>query len=181
MGLDITVHPEIRVLDPHTCTDEDACYEAGHTHTYVYTCFENSFRGLPVLERDGETVSGFSHGSWVEDVAETWSFRAGSYSGYNAFRSSLQEAAWGEDVEMDWDAYEIAKDPKWMSMPFIELIAFADNEGVIGPDACADLRWDFTAYEDEVLARLDPGWHDKYQTWKKAFEDTAWHGMVEFH
>ena len=90
-------------------------------------------------------------------------FRAGSYSGYNQWREALSEMGQPGD--------------------FLELIDFADNEGVIGPIVAAKLAGDFQRNAVEAAARTDwQGWFARqYALWQAAFEMAADGGAVAFH
>ncbi|MGE7623170.1 hypothetical protein ACQKMD_08985 [Viridibacillus sp. NPDC096237] len=97
--------------------------------------------------------------------AEVFRFRAGSYSGFNWWRSKLEQFSNNE--------------------AFQELINFADNEGVIGFVVAKKLAKDF--YDNAEKAKdfadtLDEGeyWIDLYRNWQKAFEMAADNGAVEF-
>ena len=73
-------------------------------------------------------------------------FRAGSYSGYNEWRDHLARMAVGMSAKKIWAS-------GWKG-PFVELINFPDNEGVIGPVVAAKLAKDFAEFEhraEEVL------------------------------
>ena len=108
-------------------------------------------------------------------------FRAGSYSGYNAWREELAELAGYPLTEGDrglrhdsgaWDATE---------GPFWELINFADNEGTIGPVVSAKLAKDFAAYQEKADTHPSGHFRDLYAQWRIAFEDAAQDGAVDFH
>lgn len=105
----------------------------------------------------------------VYTFAETMRFRAGSYGGYNQWRSHLAEmAGYSEGT----------------AGPFSELINFADNEGVIGPVVAAKLAADFREHEqraDEYAKKAGDWWLDKYRLWRRAFEMAADGGAVDFH
>lgn len=172
MGLDITVHTKVEqdvapLLDEYGDIDYDAAYSAGKVKAWVcHEAFAASYDGLP-----GDPVEG----AWVTSTGPSWSFRAGSYSGYNAWRSALARAAWGVEPQAAWadpDAYR--------DRPFYLLINFADNEGCIGPQACAVLAEQFDSERDRIVPLLDE-WEAKlYETWSEAFHNAAGSGMVEF-
>lgn len=171
MGLDITVYPTIRAVSPNAIPrdpegepDWDVMWSAGITTVYRHEQFARSTRGLP----DSPYVQ--SEGKW--------SFRAGSYSGYSMFREELARKMLDVEVGELWDSRELYQD-----LPFFELLNFSDCEGSIGSEACADLAKDFEDHyerakevwaQDEHMLRL-------YETWMKAFQQTANTGMVDFH
>lgn len=101
--------------------------------------------------------------SWEEE----FSFHAGSYRGYNWWRSKLEKFK-GDEA-------------------FQELINFADNEGVIGFVVSKKLAVDFAKYEEEAkefsktLGENGEYWLNSYHDWKKAFEIATDNGAVDFH
>lgn len=114
----------------------------------------------------------------VYSFAEKIGFRAGSYSGYNSWRRKLAQFAFGKPVEEVWESNEPG--------PFIELIHFADNEGVIGPTVAAKLAKDFAEHQEraeQYAATIPDGdyWLAKYKDWRKAFDIAADNGAVDFH
>lgn len=189
MGLDISVYRTVTPIPEHDCraridddgTDWEACYYAGHRKTFVYEGFEQSYRGLPVADPPYRIVGGDTRlygNEWVAAADDSWGFRAGSYSGYNAFRSALASAAWDEDYDkIDWSRVDEYRDK-----PFFELCWFADNEGTIGPEAAADLARDYDEHKDRIVALLqDDYFEDKFHEWGRAFHDAANTGMIDFH
>jgi hypothetical protein len=181
MGLDITAYSNLRAVGDHThgewCDDED------HITACAYDSFPASFRGLPVLatnpNRDG---SKFLWGGCyaATEATETHRFRAGSYSGYNLWRSDLARQFNPAPITGDGIRRSMAEpNPEG---PFYELIWFADNEGTIGELAAATLLSDFRTH----AGRYDPGEHaeyfrEKYTDWTRAFELAAAGGLVQFH
>lgn len=168
MGLDITAYSRLKAVGKHT---ESYCEDEDHVGVFAYDSFPQSFRGIPVL--DTETVGSgdrFLVGGCyaVTSETKTHGFRAGSYGGYNVWRSDLQRQ-FNPDREPDG--------------PFYELIWFADNEGSIGPDAARDLLADFREHADAYDPASD--WKDysreKYADWTRAFELAADGGIVSFH
>jgi hypothetical protein len=85
----------------------------------------------------------------VYSFAESGDFKAGSYSYYTWWRDQLARFALGKPAVRVW-----TENP---SGPFIELIHFADNEGVIGPKMAAKLAKDFADYEDRAIAYAAKG------------------------
>jgi len=66
--------------------------------------------------------------------ADKQRFRAGSYSGYGEWRNSLATVAGFRSARHAWENAH--------SGPFFELLNFADNDGVIGPEVSAKLARD---------------------------------------
>jgi hypothetical protein len=173
MGLDITAYSKLRHIGDHEFDPElnegepgPWCFYDGHVQSWAYSDFTASFRGIPILT----TRDGLSHGGCLEITSETQThgFRAGSYSGYNAWRSDL-----ASQFNPDGDE----------GKPFYELIWFADNEGAIGPDAAKDLLEDFRAHADVYAPprRWGAGLAEVYADWTRAFELAADGGLVNFH
>lgn len=165
MGLDITAYSRLTAVGKHV---EEWCEDEDHVHAFSYDDFAQSFRGIPILSTgkfgDGST---FLEGGCyaVTDDTKRHGFRAGSYGGYNRWRSNLQ-AQFNPD-----------RDPEG---PFYELIWFADNEGTIGPEAARDLLADFREHAATyVLPSLWPS--ELYGDWTRACELAADAGLIGFH
>lgn len=170
MGLDITAYSRLRyvgehVKDPELNEGEPGpwCYYKGHVNAYAYEDFPQSFRGVPILRRDDGCVFGGCFE--VTDETQEHRFRAGSYSGYNAWRADLQKQ------------FNPSRDPDG---PFYELIWFADNEGVIGPEAAADLLADYRLLGATYTSFYRDG-GEAWADWGKAFELAADGGLIDFH
>ena len=85
-----------------------------------------------------------------ESTGEYYSFRAGSYSGYNQFRKLLSLAANGISDSDVWESADAST-----SLPFYYLINFSDCEGTIGPGV-AELLWDqFTTHRSRVIRNIN--------------------------
>jgi hypothetical protein len=114
------------------------------------------------------------------------SFRAGSYSGYNAWRESLAELA-GYPKRMHRSDYkppeELHAAGAWEATegPFWELINFSDCEGTIGPKTSAKLAKDFADHQAKADAHPDEWFRDRYAMWRRAFEMASDDGAVGFH
>jgi hypothetical protein len=167
MGLDITAYRKLTPA-PDAKVDEDGC----PVDDAVWRAYRNpNFRG-----RDAGLVGDlFTYES-------SFSFHAGSYGGYNAWREELAQLAGYEPVldtryrpnpQASIGALSASGGPFW------ELICFADNEGVIGPEVSAKLAGNFAEYAERA------GEHgyfaEKYRDWRKAFEMAAGGGAVDFH
>lgn len=107
-------------------------------------------------------------------------FRAGSYSGYNAWREWLAKTIHGVTPQTIWDNPD-----QYIGKPFYELIEFSDCEGTIGPKISAKLAEDFRNYFADIdsLDETDDVdcYKTKYRDWQKAFELAANTGAVCFH
>lgn len=125
---------------------------------------------------------------------EDHGFRAGSYSGYGLFRSTIAGAFLGTDdlytshtqERDDWDVVY-----KSVGMPFYELVNFSDCEGIFFGPVCEKLYQDFVThraeYEDYVNNRNPyPAWEteyfmSRYDDFTRAFDLARHDGLVSFH
>lgn len=158
MGLDITAYRQLTPApdgDPEV--DDDVAYLPGND-----LAFADRRAGL-----ESDTYN----------YAESFGFRAGSYSGYNAWRSWLATVAGFKDDGDAWAHKDVA-------YPFAELIWFSDCEGTIGPTVSAKLFADFKANAAKAKG-LDTsvGGYNfaRYEEWMQAFEMAADGGAVAFH
>jgi hypothetical protein len=114
-----------------------------------------------------EGDDGYAHPCHSSETCHRGGPRAGSYSGYNAWRADLQRQF---NPAVDEDG------------PFFELIYFADNEGCIGPEAAKDLLEDFRLHFERYMSGAHADYFTaKYQDWTRAFELAADGGLVDFH
>lgn len=157
MGLDIT-YGRRAVLVPDADTDN---YANGEYRAYANPDFAGRANGIA----DG-----------VYRLEDVDGFRAGSYGGYNRWRSQLCQLAHKCEPSVIW-----ARRP--FEGVFAELIDFSDCEGVISPETCAKLARDFAEWDDRAKAMpdVDGYFYEKYQAWRKAFEVAADGGFVMFH
>lgn len=158
MGLDITAYKNLKVVEKPQF-NEYGELENWDTEWKPGASMEWSEKHFPGR---GEGINSNTVYTWEEN----FTFRAGSYSGYNLWRSKLAKFAGGSD--------------------FNELINFADNEGVIGFVVSKKLADDFNKNEakaKEFAETFEDGdwWFDKYQSWKKAFEIASENGAIDFH
>lgn len=190
MGLDISAISEIRPVDlpegMEKWTDEYYDWESSEGlqlwSVYKMGHFPRHVEGLP----DSELVNA---------DGESYSFRAGSYSGYGEWRNDLALAAGYEGGSAGvWEKVDNGES----GFPFEELINFPDNDGVIGPIVSQKLYDDFVNHEKKILKaidwwylKMDPEkeydgddikWFKmKYNDWKQAFDTARNNGMVIFH
>lgn len=181
MGLDITAYSHLAPVGNHTdgwCNEEDGHGDLLHIQAFAYDCFPASFAGIPVLGKRTSGGAAFLEGGCFArtDKTQEHDFRAGSYSGYNAWRTHLASQF---NLSTDDDGMP---DP---ALPFYELIWFADNEGCIGPEAAFHLLDDFRVHKGVYVPT---GWErdvgrptTKYDEWMRAFELAADGGLVRFH
>jgi len=170
MGLDITaasridfrrVYIETEVYPPPSGDPAFPCI-----HLWPNPHFPTQSEGLPA--------------GYFRVNGEVLSFRAGSYSGYNWWRSTLARLV-GITPNDAWS------DPK-IKVPFLELINFSDCEGVIGPRTSAKLAGDFAEWEERAAAFAESMsddesdyWLSSYRDWQQAFQLASDGGAVVFH
>lgn len=163
-----------------TVTDAGAAEDAGFVQAGVPVGMEASAAGLVLDPLDpGAQVGDIHRGGWYRVSGEHLSFRAGSYSGYNAWRNWLANTFVATSAETIWDRRD-----EFREAPFFELIAFSDCEGTIGPKAAANLAADFAA-GIRALDSLDRSGVDHfavqlYFEWQAAFDLAADTGIVIF-
>jgi hypothetical protein len=166
VGLDITSYSRLKRIGRHQ-EERVWCDDSTHVAAYAYTDFPASFAGLDIVGTEQHASHAFLLGGCYEITPETvtFRFRAGSYSGYNAWRSDLASQF----------------NPEWKpELPFFELIWFADNEGTIGPAAAAKLHREFVQHAPQYQPAMDN--HGcSYQDWLYAFKLAADGGLVDFH
>lgn len=160
MGLDITAYRNLQPADPEQAFDEngDMVWDGNYTQVYVNDNFLG--RHEPLQDRMAYTHE------------DSFSFRAGSYSGYNAWRNELAVLAGFKSDRDAWDATE---------GPFWELICFSDCEGTIGSIVSKKLAQDFADYQEKADLVDDEWFKSKYAEWRAAFEMAADNGAVDFH
>ena len=158
MGLDITVYKN---LTPVANPELDEYGELANWQT----------EWMPGASMDWSESVWPGRGEGVDSKTayayeDSFEFRAGSYSGYNWWRSDLESLSDGDS--------------------FMELVDFADNEGVIGSKVSRKLYVDFVDnYEKakEVSKKnTDKEYFiSKYECWMKAFDMARYNGAVDFH
>ncbi|QIB75318.1 hypothetical protein G3I44_14095 [Halogeometricum borinquense] len=126
---------------------------------------------------------------------EVHTFRAGSYSGYSAFRNLLatfllnhEGVEPSREISEHVESHEVWNNSEnFEGKPFYEIINFSDCEGTIGPETSAKLAQDFEEHEEDVKSlikrRSDSSdyYVRKYDAWMQAFKLAATTGAVEFH
>ena len=160
MGLDITAYSKLKPCGSHE-SEPDECWNQGHIDIYA--------GGPNMVER----LDGHKEGCYrAAEGSRELSFRAGSYSGYNAWRDELSELAQGRPAEEVW------ADPQG---PFAELIYFSDCKGSIGPNTSAKLLLDFREFSAKARRQQDLFFMELYELWLRAFKLASDGGMVVFH
>lgn len=153
MGLDITAYRQLKQIPADEVNEDNVnwCWRPGISMDWSEATWPGRAAGVP----DSNAFYSFT---------EEFSFRAGSYGGYNNWRNQLADLATSKEA-------------------FFELIHFADNEGVIGPRVAAKLAKDFADHKLVVLAlyRKDSEFLEKYKLWLKACGIAADGGAISFH
>ena len=160
MGLDISAVSKIKQID-----GDDG------THYVAADSFERHN-----LQQSWYTSSYDSRVHW---------FRAGSYSGYGAFRRDLCGFAHGVSDTTIWDNLE-----KYKGEKFHEIIEFSDCQGVIGAEVSSKLHADFVDGRDAFVKWVTEKYGDDlevskyrvevYDDFTLAFEIAKDDGMVVF-
>jgi len=182
MGLDITAYSKLQILTPEEIKASERSI------------------GVPVdFGEEVITLSDSQIGSpdnWIFDMkpgtyfqskgTEEFDFRAGSYSGYGAYRKMLSECFLGVQPGEVWYSESSYEDK-----PFYEQINFSDCEGFIGPKVSAKLHEDYKRGRDQwydFLKELHAGDDQEikcgmsiYDNWTKAFGIAADDGLVWYH
>jgi hypothetical protein len=180
MGLDIRAFERLIPVADHlmACRNglpEEWCENEDHLVAYAYPEFPLSFGS--VLET----------GRCYTAEGGTMGFHAGSYGGYNRWRDGLARFALGVPAVAVFGHPE-----RYAEAPFVLLINFADNEGMIGPDASKLLAADFAEHRDRYAEHVtsqcppsegqDQREHSlqRYADWEQAFELASHGGAVVF-
>lgn len=114
MGLDIVAYASVSFVDQHVGTDD--------RHDLINLYPNESFLSQ---------ADGMEKGRYAK-CRESFSFGAGSYSGYSQFRNELAKSLGFASAESFW----VETPP---SNPFTPFINFSDCEGIIGPKTSAAL------------------------------------------
>lgn len=165
MGLSVRAFSSALLLEPHEVDQEGAC--ADHVLAHVIDPrFHRSLQGL----EDGRCYEV----DWSSSVVVH-----SSYSGHNRFREALcaliAPVITPADVWKDPDSFAD-------SLPFFELINFADNEGTIGPHAALSLLSDFETHLGDwrsVYGQNEYG-SAQYREWLTALKVAAATGLLYF-
>jgi hypothetical protein len=184
MGLDIAAYSNLRYLGHHeVAEDSEHPYdpetdERVHVEALAYDAFPHALLGIPnqQLKTYGSTRYIVCGCFEITEKTETYSFRAGSYSGYGRWRRDLADR---------FNPYRDNGQPS-PEGPFYELLWFADNEGTIGELAAISLLADFRQYEVEYRAahlgaEVGDYFVQKYADWLRACELAADSGLIDFH
>lgn len=166
MGLDITAYSKAELLEtmPSYEAYEEKYGWDDDSLNYVHEAQDFPMRMAPIV------------GGVYKIHGDRFAFRAGSYSGYGAWRETLAEMALGLGPRTIWNNRD-----GFAGCAFYELIDFSDCEGVIGTDACRKLAADFDRFQAKADQHEDSYFRQKYADWSKAFHLAADGGYVDFH
>lgn len=164
MGLNIialrkAVRQEIDTEDDEAMDD---AYDQGLVNAWVNESFV-------------DRADGFTDGFYASD--ETMGFRAGPYCSYNRWREWLSETMLGQAPEKVWDSAALLTS----GTPFVELVRFSDNEGIIGPRTSAKLAKDFEVNKLAAHKTGETYFIEIYENFREAFEMASDDGLVQFH
>ena len=166
MGLDITAYKNVELVDTVSDAEEYEEKYGDDWEKYDYIHRYQDFPDrLPPMQVNG-----------VYRFEAKFSFRAGSYSGYNFWREQLSVMALGGKPPAIWNDWA-----RFTGKSFVELIHFSDAEGNMGTDVCKKLLKDFVNFQSLADQHEDEWFRQKYNDWRKAFEYAADNGYVDFH
>lgn len=164
MGLNLTGYVNLGFVEELAADLFDDKYDYDeYFHLYAYEHF---------ADRHSDLVT-----NGVYKVQEVYSFRGGSYSGYNWWRELLCRIVFDVEPNVVWNNEEVYKDK-----PFYYLINFTDSDGVIGPKICKQLAQEFK--ENHLKVTTHPlteelEWFvENYEHFLRLFENSD---IVRFH
>lgn len=171
MGLDISYYSGVTLAKAGHRFEDGQCFSDEHIRAYNLREFRDHGEGLSEIEVSRSAV-------WYACVTakSEEGFRAGSYSGYGAWREQLSLMVFGHPAEHIW-----ANAKQFIGEPFFELINFSDCEGAIGPVVSAKLAKDFREGRPLISTHLSPYFKEAYDLWLNAFETARQDGLVLFH
>jgi hypothetical protein len=194
VGLDITFYEKVERVGDHATSwlengEEMSCYDLDHQRAYIWP--EGTFlctqRGL---DKEFCYISRGRTASWHA-----------SYSGYSIFRAALMgmvrpdllrkddEPGYKSETGFYPRLWDITDDAEFRAIPFIELLDFADNEGVFTGEVAAKLLHDFEVWLPEAerpdFGQYFPAWQDhmlgKYLEYMEGLRLVSLDGLVDYH
>ena len=125
------------------------------------------------------------HKGGMYEYDQNTSFVAGTYRGHELFREQLAAFS-GLTLEQAWDAWKLDEERMPQGgddIPFILLINYPNESGVLDTDTCKQLAKEFEANEAKFIefARktgLEEWFVENYRTWKNAFKMASDGGVV---
>jgi len=171
MGLDITYYSNLKKIDCAFDDDGEPIGVIDYFQAYVNPDF-------PGRADEIENKAVYSYD-------ESDGFRAGSYSGYNAWRESLAKLAGYPEIDTEKIGIPCKRHDagawKAASGPFWEMIYFSDCEGVIGAAVSAKLADDFAKFQPLADSHPEEWFRNLYAQWFTAFNVASNSGAVSFH
>lgn len=167
MGLDVTAYRQLK-LEPEARADADGSAPEG--------------MWCPGASMEWSEKQWPGRADGIPDANAYYSYSDAdalirySYGTHGDFRENLAQLAGFADAKEVWN------DPR--PGPFVELINFADNEGVIGPAVARKLAADFAdnhAEAERRFAKDHPWMWSCYQKWEAACDMAGDGGALEFH
>ena len=159
MGLSVTVYKNIK-----PCSDEDADFVA-------YVCstkWEWKVKNL--------TYGKSYKGDYVKKVGVDC-----SYGFHGLFRGFLLEIAGRPDLLCSDEKVDYDKIYKEKSLPFFDLIDFADNEGCLDWEASEKILVDFELYSEKASQSDNAVMSERYVKWHDVFRAAVEHkGVIVF-
>ena len=156
MGLDITAYKNLKPVENPELDDDN--YPVNYDTEWMPCSMEFSERNWPGR---GEGVDPTK----VYTYEASFDYCVGSYGYYSDWRSELELISDGQS--------------------FMELIHFADNEGIIGPKVSGKLYTDFVNNYEKVKTTADfkttKYFITTYEFLMKVFDMARHDGAVEFH
>jgi hypothetical protein len=179
MGLDVTAFSKIKPADPTAIAKASDDLRAKYGDVYLgdvadelgAACIQPELLDITAYHYPAQVV-GLEAGVYTYDGEFSW--RAGSYGGYNEWRRILCKRVLGVGPEVVWP--ELGS---FTGRPFVELIAFSDCEGYIGATVSAKLAADFSEWQSRI-DDVDEWWLGSYASWRRGFEIAADGGFVYF-
>lgn len=194
MGLDISFYESVERVGPHATEWID---DEGRQHE----CWDDLDHRAVMLWSRHEQPDTFvftqrgldSEFHFIPQGRErSWSM---SYGGYSLFRAYLLSLVRPDLVLAERDresssyyprAYDLSDD-EFYSLPFAELLDFADNEGTYSGEVAAELARDFRANEPLLDATPGPfpAWTNRfreaYRKYAACLEVVGPAGLVDYH
>jgi hypothetical protein len=145
MGLDIVAYRNLIVDENASYNNGEGCYQI---HIDIMNWSDNH---LPLSDEVCYKINSSD---------DKYSFKAGSYSGYNQWRDWLCNIIHGISARELWDRIE-----EFKGTAFFELIYFSDCEGAIGSIASKKLYKDFLDNQEIVNIWAKHKTADPYAVW----------------
>lgn len=179
MGLDITAYSRIEKVEEKDYDEYNVEVDSeGYLDDYDYNrC--TSLHVNPDFPGRADDIEDRA----IYTFEDEYDFRAGSYSGYGAWRRELALLTKYATPQTIWDGIDDGTISE--QEDFLELICFSDCEGTIGSEVSARLFDAFKRHESRILEVLGPSEYDwfvqRYNDWMNAFELASDNGAVQFH